>query len=34
MVEPRGIEPLSENPFLGCSPGAVIYLGFPSSAEK
>ena len=35
MVEPRGIEPLSENPSSRLSPSAVYLLRFPSrSADK
>ena len=29
MVEPRGVEPLSESTFTVTSPGAVCLLGFP-----
>ena len=32
MVDPRGIEPLSENLLIGPSPSAVRYLDFPSGA--
>ena len=35
MVEPRGIEPLSENPSSQLSPGAVYLLDLPrTSADK
>lgn len=35
MVEPRGIEPLSENPSSQLSPGAVYLLNLPrTSADK
>ena len=30
LVEMRGIEPLSENPFIQLSPGASVRLEFPS----
>ena len=29
LVDPRGIEPLSENLLISLSPGAFCYLGFP-----
>ena len=29
LVEPRGVEPLSESTFTVTSPGAVCLLGFP-----
>ena len=32
LVDPRGIEPLSENLLIPLSPGAVRYLNFPSKA--
>ena len=31
MVDPRGIEPLSENLLIQLSPGAFCYLSFPLS---
>lgn len=35
MVEPRGIEPLSENPSSQLSPSAVYHLDLPrTSADK
>jgi len=33
MVEPRGIEPLSESNLEGASPGAVCYLHSLNPAE-
>ena len=32
MVDPRGVEPLSESPLIRLSPWAVCYLEFPLSS--
>ena len=34
LVEPRGVEPLSENIFTQASPSAVTYLKFPPPQGK